>query len=202
MLSTIKLAFRHLDPNTLTILYKAYVLPFLDYCCMVWTPFNVKDIEVLEKVQRRFTRMLPDYRHLPYDFRLRCYKLSSLYARRLFLDLLCVCKIIRGLVDINPSNLFKFNTDLRTRGHRFKILSVSSRLDIRHHWLSSRIVPFWNYLPASCVEFSTVKSFKRHLWLHFSSLEIKQTYPFPFFIRVAPLLVLLSPDQFSSSSSV
>ena len=55
-------------------------------------------IDVLEKVQRRFTRILPNYRHLPYISRLKCYNLSSLYARRLFFDLLHVFKIVRALL--------------------------------------------------------------------------------------------------------
>ena len=50
MLSIIKLAFRALAMESLTFLYKAFVLPLLDYCSAVWNPFYVnKDIEVLEK---------------------------------------------------------------------------------------------------------------------------------------------------------
>ena len=83
MLSIIKLAFKFLDVRTMTILYKCFVLPLLDYCTVVRCPFYVKDIEMLEKVQQRFTRMLPDFRDLPYKIRLSRYHLQSLFARRL-----------------------------------------------------------------------------------------------------------------------
>ena len=44
MLSVLKLAFRHLDIGALSILYKAFVLPLLEYCSVAWCPFYVKDI--------------------------------------------------------------------------------------------------------------------------------------------------------------
>ena len=84
MLSVIKLAFRHLDMPTLKTLYKSFVRPLLEYCSVVWCPFYVKDIDILERVQRRFTRFLPDFRSLPYEERLRKYGIHSLFARRLF----------------------------------------------------------------------------------------------------------------------
>ena len=98
MLSIIKLAFKHLDVRTITVLYKTLVRPLLDYCCVIWCPFYVKDIEVLEKVQRRFTRILPTYRHLQYEDRLTVYNLPSLYARRLAFDLITVYKIINQII--------------------------------------------------------------------------------------------------------
>ena len=173
MLSVIKLAFRHLDVFTITTLYKSFVRPLLEYCSVVWCPFYVKDIDILEGVQRRFTRILPDFRTFPYEDRLTYYKVSSLYARRLCSDLVCVFKIINGHIDIDPATFFDFNVDSRTRGHEFKIKHFRSRLDVRRHWFSSRIVPLWNNLPASCVSCSSVKSFKRQLWQHFSASNIK-----------------------------
>ena len=147
MLAIIKLAFKFLNVHTITVLYKSFVLPLLEYCTVVWCPFYVKDIEVLEKVQRRFTRILPDFRDLPYSDRLVKYNLSSLFARRLHFDLVCVYKIIHGFIDVDPDVFFDFNTDPRTRGHKFKIKGFRSRLDIRSHWFASRVVPYWNGLP-------------------------------------------------------
>ena len=66
MLSVIKLAFKFLDASSFTQVYKSLVLPILDYCSVVWNPLYVRDIEALEKVQHRFTRILPMHRDLPY----------------------------------------------------------------------------------------------------------------------------------------
>ena len=172
MLATIKLAFKFLDVHSMSVLYKSFVLPLLEYCSVVWCPYYVKDIEILGKVQRRFTRILPDFRDLPYKERLVRYHLSSLFARRLYFDLLCVFKIVHGFIDVDPDKFFNFNTDPRTRGHDFKIKGLRSRLDLRSHWFVSRVVPHWNNLPAAVVSSSTLKNFKANLWTHFDDIGI------------------------------
>ena len=168
MLSIIKLAFKFPTVRVMSVLYKSFVLPLLEYCTTVWCPYFIKDIEILESVQRRFTRMHPEYRDLPYTSRLSKFGLTSLFTRRLHNDLVCVFKIIHGFIDVDPGIFFNFHSDSRTRGHRYKIRSFRSRLDLRGHWFSSRVVPHWNNLPDRVVEMSTVNSFKRALWEHFS----------------------------------
>ena len=173
MLSVMKLAFKYLDIDALTILYKAFVLPLLDYCCVAWCPFYVKDVNALEKVQRRFTRFLSIHRDLPYEDRLIKYKISSLYARRLQFDLLCMYKLVHGLMHIPFHTMFELVSSSRTRGHNFRVKVKYSRLDIRNHWFSSRVVPLWNNLPSVCVEASSIFSFKELLHKHLLSIGIR-----------------------------
>lgn len=172
LLSIFKLAFKFLDMHSLTCIYKSLVRPNLEYCSEVWCPYYVKDIDVLERVQRRFTRFLPAYRHLSYDERLKVYKLHTLYARRLCRDLTTVYKILHGSLNIDHSLFFFLPTDSQTRGHSFKIRPSYSRLDIRKFWFANRVVPLWNALPASCAEAPSVDSFKTQLWNHFSSIGV------------------------------
>jgi len=47
-----------------------------------WSPHYIKDKQMLEKVQHRFTRMAPGLKHLPYDERLKQLGLWSLEERR------------------------------------------------------------------------------------------------------------------------
>lgn len=46
------------DPNSILKLYYSYVRSRLEYCCSLWNPYYAKYIEMIEKVQRKFTRML------------------------------------------------------------------------------------------------------------------------------------------------
>ena len=43
-------------------LYKSLVRPHLDYCAQAWRPHLQKDINILEKVQRRATRMIEGFK--------------------------------------------------------------------------------------------------------------------------------------------
>ena len=134
MISIIKLAFKFLGIHTLSTLYnKALVRPILEYCSVVWCPYYVRDIEVLEKVQRRFTRLLPNLRDLPYEERLSHLGLRTLKTRRLQFDLITVYKIIHGIMDIDPHLFFSFCPDSRTRGHKFKLATSFSRIDARKY---------------------------------------------------------------------
>ena len=58
------------------------MLPRLEYCIQAWSPYHKKDIEVLERVQKRATKMVYGYWHLNYDDRLSLLELPSLEERR------------------------------------------------------------------------------------------------------------------------
>ena len=167
ILGCIRLSFKYLDASTLIVLYKALVLPVLEYCTVAWCPFFVKDIETLEKVQRRMTRMLPGLRHLPYEVRLKALGLMTLHTRRIKHDLIFVFKLLHGMIDLDPLKFFSPCSDSRTRGHDFKLCFNFSRLTFRNKFFSQRVVHYWNSLPNDCVNASSLPSFKQALSQHF-----------------------------------
>jgi len=64
-------------------LYNSLVRPDLEYCISAWSPYYKKDKILIEKVKRRFTRMIPSAKPLPYEDRLEQLNLwSSLEDRR------------------------------------------------------------------------------------------------------------------------
>ena len=64
-------------------LYKAIVRPHLDYCIQAWRPYRKKDIDKLERIQRRATKIIPELRDLSYESRLLNCGLTPLETRRL-----------------------------------------------------------------------------------------------------------------------
>ena len=57
-LGIIRRGFRSKSRAVMLPLYKAMVRPHLDYCIQAWRPQLRKDIDRLEKVQRRDTKMM------------------------------------------------------------------------------------------------------------------------------------------------
>ena len=56
-----------------------------------------------------------------------------------------------------------YNSEQNTRGHRLKLATTRSRLELRRNFFSQRVVSHWNKLPTHVVEADTVNSFKNRL---------------------------------------
>ena len=84
-------------------LYKAIVIPDLEYCMQAWNPYLRKDIELLEKIQRRATKLIPGLKDLRYEER----GLTTLETRRLRGDQIEVFKILNRYENIDSNIFFK-----------------------------------------------------------------------------------------------
>ena len=141
-------------------LYKAIVRPHLEYCIQAWRPYCKKDIDTLERIQRRATKMIPELRDLSYEERLKECGLTTLETRRLRGDQIEVFKILNGYENIDRNMFFSLKKDSRTRGHEVKLVKDQCRLDIRKHSFSQRTINEWNKLSTDCVTASSVNMFK------------------------------------------
>jgi ribonucleases P/MRP protein subunit RPP40 len=78
VLRLINRTFIYKDKSIMLGLYKALVRPHFEYCIQAWRPHLVKDKEILEKVQRRATRMIVECRGKSYEDRLKLLGITSL----------------------------------------------------------------------------------------------------------------------------
>ena len=140
-------------------LYKTLVRPILDYGAAVWSPHQRGDIEKVEKIQRRATKMIKEIRHLSYKDRLKACNLMTLEMRRRRYDLIETFKIIKEIYTVDKGKFFKMRNN-QTRGHNQKIYKQHSRLNLRKYFFSQRVVNDWNQLPEEAVNATTVTQFK------------------------------------------
>ena len=79
----IKINITYKDKSLIVLLCKAIVIPRLEYCIQAWSPYLRKYIYMLDKIQRRATKLISGLRDLRYEERLKECGLTTLETRRL-----------------------------------------------------------------------------------------------------------------------
>lgn len=175
LLAVIRRSFANLDQTTLPRLYKAIVRPLVEYGNVSWGPFNRADQKLIERVQRRATRIVPTLRQAHYTDRLRALRLPSLYYRRRRGDMLKIFQLLHGGIDQDYAQFFHMDPNTRTRGHAWKLVKPNAVSRVRRNAFGCRAINDWNGLPPSVVGAQSLNEFKNRLDIHWA--HIRYTIP-------------------------
>ena len=165
MLALIKGTFKYLDNHSFLILYTALVRTHLEFANVVWHPYLWKDIDSLERVQMRTTKLVSNLKDLPYELRLKELKLSTLAHRRLRGDMIQTFKLVKRLDDCPLENFFTI-AHYNKRGHSYKLEKPRCSLSFTLNQFSYRVINVWNSLPQHVVDAKILNSFKARLDQH------------------------------------
>ena len=92
-------------------LYVTFIRPLLEFAVPVWSPAFKCDIDLLERVQHRATRLIPSLRSLNYEKRLKALDLTTLSERIQRGDMVQIFKIFHGIDIMEIGNNFSFQSD-------------------------------------------------------------------------------------------
>ncbi len=138
--------------------------PHLEFAVPAWSPWLEADKEVLEKVQRRTVQMVSGLKAHTYEDRLKELGLTTLEERRHQADMAKTYKIVNGKDVVNKETWFKSVTETgratRSAADPLNLRPQKSRLEIRRHFFSQRVVEGSNGTPAGLKQAVNVKSFK------------------------------------------
>ena len=144
-------AFHFRDKHVFIKLYKQYVRPQLEYAVQAWSPWHQKDIDVLERVQKRMLSFIPCLSGLSYEEKLRETGIQSLKYRRERADMITIYRWINAKDRVDVGKFFNFygDTERNTRvaDYRWNIVPRRCLTEIGRNSFVSRVAAKWNMLP-------------------------------------------------------
>ena len=128
----------------------------------------MKDVELLEDVQRKFVKNVMGSNGKSYEERLHELNLITLSDRRVYLDLVEAYKIIYGINCNDPSVFFDLTgsgsrRNTRLTGYPRNIIPKRCNLDVRLNFFTQHITKPWNDLPNDIKDSPNVGCFKNRL---------------------------------------
>ena len=154
--------FRDRSPTVMMTLFKSMVRSKLEYCCPVWNPSKVQDIQALENVQRNFTRRVSGCQNLDYWARLKRLNILSLQRRR---ERYCIIHVWKILNDLAPNDIgLQFNHHIRL-GTKVVIPQMNNKVQVsvRTDYDNSfkiKAGKLWNLLPSTINTITSLDLFK------------------------------------------
>ena len=175
IMGLIRRSFSFLDRTLFKKLFITFVRPHLEYGQAVWSPYLLKYVKKIEKVQEHATKLVDGFSGVEYTDRLKSLNLPTLAYRRARGDMIELYKHFHAYDKRVISNSFK-PRDRLSRRHAFQLIPNSSKDGIRGVQRNSfyhRAIDKWNNLPGYVVNAKNIIAFKQALDDYWKDIPIK-----------------------------
>jgi len=168
-------SFSFLDGRLFKQLYTTFVRPHLEYCQATWSPHLMKNINEIEAVQRRATKLIDCFKNLSYEERLHRLDLPTLAFRRLRGDMIELFKHHHTYDKQSLSRCFRPRTK-SCRRHAYQVERNFAKDGLRGVQRNSfyfRSIKTWNELPNYVVSADDLNMFKNRLDEHWKDHPLR-----------------------------
>jgi Reverse transcriptase (RNA-dependent DNA polymerase)/Endonuclease-reverse transcriptase len=170
VLGQISRSFTYRDQKIFPRLYTRYVRPHLEFASVAWNPWLQKDVEVLEKVQKRAVNMVSGLGDQSYEEKCKVLGLDTLKERRAEADLVMMYKVMNGFSTVKKENWVspqaRNRNITRAVADELCIKKPFARTDKRMNFYTVRVCDAWNGLPRNIRAARTVDQFKNKYRSH------------------------------------
>ena len=163
----IRHAFFNSSPKLVWPAFQSYVLPILMYASPVWNPTLIKDIQYMERVQRRFTKRLRGFSALSYADRLKELGAHTLAMRRNCADAVLIHRALHGVINYPACDLGVRISTNHTRGDSIRLVQRRATRHVSSAMFCTCATSAWNKLPIRILSARNLRSFKTLLHNHF-----------------------------------
>jgi len=139
ILGCIKRSMASRSREVILLLCSSLVRTHLDSCIQLWSPQHRKDRDLLERVQRRATKIIRELEHLSCEECLRELTGFSLKTRRLRGHPIAAFQYLKGTYKKAGEGRFTRACSDRTRGNGFKLKEGRFRLNLRKKFFTMRV---------------------------------------------------------------
>ena len=155
--------FQSRDPLLLRKAFITYIRPLLEYSSIVWNPDRVYLTDLLENVQRKFSKRIPSIAHLSYPDRLLKLNLESLELRRLRFDLAEYYKILSSQSPVDKSRFLIHHPPASSRSTSIHLQKPTKSNSLTLSSFFYRQTHVWNTLPADLKNCDSIIKFRAGL---------------------------------------
>ncbi len=179
MASWVLSVFRDRSQFLMMTLFKSMVRSKLEYCCPLWNPSKISDIQAIESIQRQFTRRITSCKDFDYWERLKKLKILSLQRRRERYTIIHTWKILHKEApnSIDMEFYSKDRLGIRARVPTYNHKAQRSIATAYEDSFGVKAARLWNILPKSVNQQPTLEAFKTALETYLDRLP--DTPPVP-----------------------
>ena len=139
----------------------------LEYGSVVWSPYTSRNIDKLERIQRRGTKFILGQNDISYEDRLKCLNMLSLEKRRYLFDVVFLYKALNGYLNIELTLLLNFYSQADPYKLRhvddYSLKPNYARTTKFKNSYFNRIVEMWNSLPLEIRLAPNLEAFKSNV---------------------------------------